>query len=168
MTTNSVHPYRKPMSGPMDSRRNTYWPPARGYIAASSPYDSAPSSVMTPVSSHAMRSHIGEPTLRAMLADTMKIPEPIIDPATSIVASVRVIALTNSGCDCGAAESCWRAATVVIQLVRRLRPGQRTARPSGGRPRQNTWAALRLASERGLGGAWRCYLQDVLDLRLHT
>ena len=33
-----------------------------------------------------------------MLAETMKIPEPIIEPATSIVASVRVIALTNSGC----------------------------------------------------------------------
>jgi hypothetical protein len=45
-----------------------------------------------------MRSHIGEPTLRAMPAETMKMPDPIIDPATSMVASVKVRALTNSGC----------------------------------------------------------------------
>jgi hypothetical protein len=31
-----------------------------------------------------------------MSAETMKIPEPIIEPATSIVASVSVSALTNS------------------------------------------------------------------------
>jgi hypothetical protein len=30
-----------------------------------------------------------------MLAEVMKMPDPIIDPATSIVASVRDIALTN-------------------------------------------------------------------------
>src|SRR5215204_6230588 len=34
----------------------------------------------------------------------MKIPDPIIDPATSIVASVRVIALTNPESDCGVAS----------------------------------------------------------------
>jgi hypothetical protein len=39
-----------------------------------------------------------------MLADTMKIPDPIIDPATSIVASVRDIALTNPVPDCGVAS----------------------------------------------------------------
>jgi hypothetical protein len=43
-----------------------------------------------------------------MLADVMKIPDPIIDPATSIVASVRDIALTNPGLepasDCGVAS----------------------------------------------------------------
>jgi hypothetical protein len=53
-------------------------------------------------------SHIGDGTPRAMLAETMKIPEPIIDPATSIVASVRDIALTNpfsdSGLYCGVAS----------------------------------------------------------------
>ena len=36
-----------------------------------------------------------------MSAETMKMPDPIIDPATSIVASVSVIALTNSRDDCG-------------------------------------------------------------------
>jgi hypothetical protein len=39
-----------------------------------------------------------------MLADTMKIPDPIIDPATSIVPSVRDIALTNPWLDCGVAS----------------------------------------------------------------
>jgi len=39
-----------------------------------------------------------------MLAETMKIPDPIIDPATSIVPSVRDIALTNPGLDCGVAS----------------------------------------------------------------
>jgi hypothetical protein len=47
---------------------------------------------MTPVRIHAARSHIGEPRVRAISADVMKMPEPIIDPATSIVASVSVIA----------------------------------------------------------------------------
>jgi hypothetical protein len=36
-----------------------------------------------------------------MLAEVMKIPDPIIDPATSIVASVRDIALTNPVSDRG-------------------------------------------------------------------
>ena len=85
----------------MDSRRNTYWPPALGYIAAISPYARAPSSVMTPESSQASMSHIGDGTPRAMLAETIKMPDPIIDPATSIVASVNDIALTNSVLDCG-------------------------------------------------------------------
>src|SRR4029078_4295257 len=95
MTMNRVHPYRKPMSGPMDSRRKTYWPPARGYMAARSPYARAPSTVITPAASHASMSQSGELTVREMSAETMKIPDPIMDPATSIVASVRDRALTN-------------------------------------------------------------------------
>src|SRR5256885_15121916 len=88
----------------MDSRRKTYWPPARGYIAASSPYASAPKIVTTPETTHAIGSQKGELTVRAMSAETMKMPEPIIDPATSIVASVSVSALTNSR-DEGAVDS---------------------------------------------------------------
>src|SRR6476660_7421451 len=109
------------MSGPIDSRRNTYCPPARGNIAASSPYERAPSSVITPVTIHAIRSQKGEPSVRDILAETMKIPEPIIEPATSIVASVRVIALTNSGFDCCVGivdpEPVFGAATLVIRLL---------------------------------------------------
>jgi hypothetical protein len=52
--------------------------------------------VITPVNTQAISSHIGDPTLRAMAADVMKMPEPIIEPATSIVASVSVMAWTNS------------------------------------------------------------------------
>jgi hypothetical protein len=51
-----------------------------------------------------------------MSADTMKIPEPIIEPATSIVASVRVMALTNSDCGCVGAVSDG-AVTLVIRLL---------------------------------------------------
>ena len=80
----------------MDSRRNTYWPPARGYIAASSPYARAPKIVTTPETIHAMSSQKGELTVREISAETMKMPDPIIEPATSIVASVSVSALTNS------------------------------------------------------------------------
>jgi len=42
---------------------------------------------------------MGDGTPRAMLADVMKMPDPIIDPATSIVASVRDIAFTNPALD---------------------------------------------------------------------
>src|SRR2546423_2473240 len=96
----------------MDSRRNTYWPPALGYIAASSPYASATKMVTTPDTTQAIRSQKGEFTVREISADTMKIPEPIIEPATSIVASVSVKALTNSRDD-GA------VAAVAVVVVKR-------------------------------------------------
>src|SRR5687768_4997251 len=57
--------------------------------------------VTTPATTHAINSQKGEPTVRLISAETMKIPEPIIEPATSIVASVSVIALTNSRDDVG-------------------------------------------------------------------
>jgi len=73
------------------------------------------------VTTHARSSQNGEPNVRDMLAETIKIPEPIIEPATSIVASVRVIALTNSGLgSCVGivdAEPVFGAATLVIQLL---------------------------------------------------
>ena len=52
--------------------------------------------VTTPETIHAMSSQNGELTVREISAETMKIPDPIIEPATSIVASVSVSALTNS------------------------------------------------------------------------
>src|SRR3954454_21250330 len=76
---------------------------------------------MTPVTIQAKSSQNGEPRVRDMLAETMKIPEPIIEPATSIVASVRVIALTNSGLACCSGfvdpDRDFGAATLVIQLL---------------------------------------------------
>jgi hypothetical protein len=69
--------------------------------------------VITLVRTQATMSQKGDPRLRAMAAETMKMPDPIIDPATSIVASVRVRAFTNSGwgCCCGAST---RAATLLM------------------------------------------------------
>ena len=71
-------------------------PPALGYIAANSPYVSAPSNVTTPDSTHTSSSTPGACTCRRISAETMKMPDPIIDPTTSAVASRREIALTNS------------------------------------------------------------------------
>ena len=58
-----------------------------------------------------------------MLAETMKMPDPIIDPATSIVASVRVIALTNPVPDCGVASV--ETAELLIQGAEKARRRRR-------------------------------------------
>ena len=43
--------------------------------------------VITPVTTHKSSSQPDEPTSRAMSAETMKMPEPTIEPTTSMVAS---------------------------------------------------------------------------------
>ena len=53
---------------------------------------------MMPVNTHVTRSHPGEPTVRAMSDETMKIPDPIIDPTTIVVESSRFNARLNSCC----------------------------------------------------------------------
>src|SRR4030081_2898265 len=108
----------------MDSRRKTYWPPARGYIAPSSPYARAPRTVTTPATTHAIRSQKGEPTVRLMSAETMKIPDPIIEPATSMGASVSVIALTNSRDD-GAVSAVVVVVVKTLPSDARFSPGDR-------------------------------------------
>src|SRR3954470_23630154 len=75
---------------------------------------------MIPESTHARIIQSGDGSPRAMLAETMKIPDPIIEPATSIVASVRVIALTNPVPACGVASVV--TAELLIQ-VRKKREG---------------------------------------------
>jgi hypothetical protein len=100
-------------------------------MAASSAYASAPSIVMTPVRIHASRSRNGEPTVRAMSAETMKMPDPIIDPATSIVASVRVSAFTKSVC--GSLARHGAAATLLMhRLGTGGSPAGRTSRDAHG------------------------------------
>jgi hypothetical protein len=47
------------------------------------------------VTIHTTSSHPGEPTCLAMIDETMKIPEPIIEPATSMVESSKPSPLTN-------------------------------------------------------------------------
>src|SRR6185369_554010 len=90
MIRNRPQPNRNPIDGPYASRRKTYWPPARGHIAASSAQQSAPVMVSTPASAHAISSQPGEPTSRDDSAEVMKIPDPIIEPTTIIVASSRL------------------------------------------------------------------------------
>src|SRR3954467_9869044 len=70
--------------------------------------------VTMPDTTHAMSSHSGEPTDLEISAETMKIPEPIIEPATSMVASVSVNALTNSRDD--VAVSAPLAALVAVKV----------------------------------------------------
>ena len=76
---------------------------------------------MIPESSQASMSHIGDGSPRAMLADTMKIPDPIIDPATSIVASVSDIALTNPVLACGVASV--ETAELLMQIQEKAKGG---------------------------------------------
>src|SRR5690349_24682647 len=52
--------------------------------------------VMNPVTTHARIRSAGDSTSRAISAETMKMPEPIIEPITREVALVRLIPLTNS------------------------------------------------------------------------
>src|SRR4051812_35967712 len=54
-------------------------------------------SVITPVSTQIANSQPDEPTSRAMSAETMKMPEPIMVPTTSMVASNRPIFCRNAG-----------------------------------------------------------------------
>src|SRR5215213_5044589 len=84
---------------------------------------------MTLERTQASTSHIGEGTPRAMLAEVMKIPDPIIDPATSIVASVRDIAFTKPGLD--PASDCGVASVETAELLM-----QGAGRKREGRPRR--------------------------------
>src|SRR4030095_3473017 len=102
MTRKSVQPYRNPHSGENASRRYTYWPPAFGIIAASSPYESAAVSVSNPVTIQTTSNHPGEPTWRAMIDETMKIPEPITEPRRSIVEPNKPSPLTSFSSATGA------------------------------------------------------------------
>src|SRR3982751_4113957 len=56
---NIAHPHKKPASGENASRRNTYMPPVSGNAEASSAQTSAPNSVSTPQSTHAVMIEVG-------------------------------------------------------------------------------------------------------------
>src|SRR3954467_10128832 len=86
---------------------------------------------MMPERIQAIIIHIGDGRPRAMLADTMKMPDPIIDPATSIVASVRVIALTKPVPGCGVAS------VVTAELLMQLRKKREGV--GGGCRRRFSW-----------------------------
>src|SRR6185369_10037550 len=59
-------------------------------MAASSAHESAPVMVRTPARAQAASSQPGEATKRADSAETRKMPEPIIEPTTIMVASSRL------------------------------------------------------------------------------
>src|SRR3984885_7275477 len=65
--------------------------------AASSPKLKAPISVITPDTSHTISSRAGLFTWWEMSAETMKMPDPTIEPATIIVASKRPSPFTSPG-----------------------------------------------------------------------
>ena len=56
--------------------------------------------VMRAVTSHAAMSSAGEPTMRPISAETMKMPEPIMEPMTMAVAEKSPMPRTK----CGATE----------------------------------------------------------------
>src|SRR4026208_1502357 len=66
-------------------------------MAANSAQQSAPVIVSTPASAQATSNHPGEPTSRDDSAETIKIPDPIIDPTTIMVASSRLSSRTSLG-----------------------------------------------------------------------
>src|SRR5688572_16239030 len=105
-----------------------------------------------------------------MLAETMKMPDPIIDPATSIVASVRVIALTNPGSDCGGASV--ETAELLMQ-GRKKREGvgggyRRRFRGNPAECRRESKGPLGRTSGAAYVASGRDGLELVADLRLHA
>src|SRR5262245_31031388 len=68
-------------------------------MAASSAQQSDASIVRVPEIAQAARSHPGEPVTRPLSAETMKMPDPIMEPTTRVVASRRPIPC--SSWDCG-------------------------------------------------------------------
>src|SRR5215212_12033630 len=123
---NSPQPKRNPIDGPYASRRKTYCPPARGHIAASSAQHSAPVIVSTPASPHAANSQPGEPTSRDDSAEVIKIPEPIIEPTTIIVASSRLKPRTSLAAEPLVSSLMDRASIVVRGACVKRNPWQNT------------------------------------------
>src|SRR5438034_1119135 len=83
-----------PASAAVFAKVNVFWT-----SVPSAEQQSAPVIVSTPAITHASKSHPGAPLKRADSADVMKMPEPIIDPITIMVASIGPSARTKPlGC----------------------------------------------------------------------
>src|SRR5262249_14679098 len=67
--------------------KHPYFPPSMAIIAPNPQWASAPSPFMMALTSQTSSSQPAELTVRATSAETMKIPEPIIEPATMAPAS---------------------------------------------------------------------------------
>src|SRR5262245_15245245 len=88
-TQNSVQPHRNAAGLPYASRRETYGPPARGIIAASSASASDPHNVTRPIPIHTLMIGPNDRNGPATSPIFRKIPEPMIEPTTTITASNR-------------------------------------------------------------------------------
>src|SRR5437763_17130083 len=78
-------------------------------MAASSADASAPETVIRPAKAQARNNQPGAPTSRADSADVMKMPDPIIEPTTIIVASSKLSPRSSFA-------GCVRVATVSILI----------------------------------------------------
>src|SRR5438876_9958440 len=74
-------------------------------MAANSAQQRAPVIVRTPAIAQEASSHPVEPTIVIDLAETMKMPDPIIDPMTIIVASNMLRPRTSPGLSTGAIDA---------------------------------------------------------------
>src|SRR5438552_9507681 len=76
------------MSVTKPAQRKPYTPTASGIMVASPAQHSAPVIVIKPATAQASNNQPGAPIKRADSAEVIKIPEPIIEPITIIVASI--------------------------------------------------------------------------------
>ena len=70
--------------------------------------------VISAVTSHAAMSRAGEPTVRPISAETMKMPEPIIEPMTMAVAEKSPMPRTKCGV---AAGPVWSMMVCVAEVI---------------------------------------------------
>ena len=116
---------------------NTSCPPAQGMRTTRSPNLRAPTTVIRPAMSQTSSGYAGAPTLRAMSALTMKMPEPIMEPITSSVASISLSSRLNCtpprespGCSVFMAPPCRYGKTVTTGSVFSRRTGSALSRPN--------------------------------------
>ena len=77
------------MNFPYISRKYTYCPPALGRMPDTSAFVKAPIRVTTPAPSQTRRSMPGAPSSVDIVADFLNMPEPIIEPITTVTAVKR-------------------------------------------------------------------------------
>ena len=92
--------------------------------------------VMNPVTSQAAMSSAGESTSRPISAETMKMPEPIIEPMTRVVALVRPRPLTHS-LPSAAIDTVFVRCQDLVAKETSVHEGALAGLPNGGAPVQS-------------------------------
>src|SRR5512132_4094520 len=129
-------------------------------MAASSEQQSAATIVRTPAIAQAASSQPPEPSTRALFAETMKMPDPIIEPTTSVVASSNPMPRTSWGFKKGAKRG---GAAASSRRSGRREPSRR--RPGRGRARWGSWIRNRKSGESGIGNRKPLSITDSRRLR---